>query len=218
MFDPKGLRDRYAALEQWHGTWVAFWTETAPFDKVKGEMEVWKKGEIEEQVLRQEEATILSPDSEDHTEAASPAGPLLYQIDQHSLSTISSLDLRVDPAVSGPMTKQEEKAIKKQAKVDKKERDRKSSSLGEGDRSHTEAELTASQKHQKSQSPHHFVVRPFREPSGFKHRWQQVKIRGAKDEVEAHCGLFIRDINLEYDHFVQRVAEITKGWVDNLVT
>ncbi|KAF8513260.1 hypothetical protein BU17DRAFT_77225 [Hysterangium stoloniferum] len=43
--------------------------------------------------------------------------------------------------------------------------------------------------------------------------WESVRIHGAKDEVEAHCGLFVRNLNWEYDAFVKRTADVVKGWV-----
>jgi len=67
-----------------------------------------------------------------------------------------------------------------------------------------------SDKHDK-EKPHHFVVTPHR-----KDRWEAVEIRGAKDEVEAHCGLFIKDLNLEYDDFVKRVAVTVTEWAEKL--
>ena len=43
--------------------------------------------------------------------------------------------------------------------------------------------------------------------------WERVRILGAGDEVQAHCGLFIRDMNTEYDALVERVARKLEGWV-----
>jgi hypothetical protein len=34
-----------------------------------------------------------------------------------------------------------------------------------------------------------------------------------EDEVAAHCGLFIRAQNLDYDRFVERVGNVVKSWV-----
>lgn len=45
------------------------------------------------------------------------------------------------------------------------------------------------------------------------HNWELVRIPGAEDEVQAHCGLFIRQLNTEYELFVQRVAGRVGEWV-----
>lgn len=58
------------------------------------------------------------------------------------------------------------------------------------------------------ESHHHFVVIP-RE----KDRWERIIIHGARDEVEAHIGLFRRDLNWEYDAFVIRTADILSQWI-----
>lgn len=39
-----------------------------------------------------------------------------------------------------------------------------------------------------------------------------VEIAGVDDEVQAHCGIFIRAQNLEYDAFVERVGKVVIGW------
>lgn len=36
--------------------------------------------------------------------------------------------------------------------------------------------------------------------------WEKVIIRGVEDEVAAHCGIFIREQNLDYDGFLGRVG------------
>ncbi|GJJ14819.1 hypothetical protein Clacol_009087 [Clathrus columnatus] len=55
---------------------------------------------------------------------------------------------------------------------------------------------------------HHFVVTP-REKSN----WERIVIHGAKDEVQAHIGLFRRDLNWEYDAFVKRAAYVLSRWI-----
>jgi hypothetical protein len=47
-------------------------------------------------------------------------------------------------------------------------------------------------------------------------KWEKVVIDGADDEVAAHCGLFIREQNLEYDAFVERVGTRILGWIRDM--
>ncbi|KLO10321.1 hypothetical protein SCHPADRAFT_906969 [Schizopora paradoxa] len=57
--------------------------------------------------------------------------------------------------------------------------------------------------------PRHFIVLPGKEA---RDSWEKVKIRHAEDEVQAHCGLFIRKLNDEYDFLVSRVAGLIDYW------
>ena len=209
IFDPKGLRDRYAALERWPGRWVAFWTETVPHDKEAHETQRQETAALEVGVRADTQGGSSSP--ERIAEVVSTMS-LSSQLTQSSLSISPSFELEADTPLSGSMTEAEDKSAHRQAMNEPKKHDKEL----KADQRHREAGLKAMQKERKPNSPHHFVVRPFREPSGMKHRWEKVKIRGAKDEVEAHCGLFIRDINPAYDDFVRRVAEIAKEWVDTV--
>ncbi|PVG01563.1 hypothetical protein CPB86DRAFT_79377 [Serendipita vermifera] len=59
----------------------------------------------------------------------------------------------------------------------------------------------------------HFITLPGKYHVAHRRRWLKVRIEGVEDEVAAHCGLFIRSQNLEYDAFVARVGELVKGWV-----
>ena len=206
MFDPKGLRDRYAALERWDGDWIAFWTVTVPRDSEGREKHVAHNGDMEWD-LNADTASVGNV-----LEVASATNSF-SQISIHSQSSISSLEVTGKAAVSGPRTKSEDKAMKKQAKVDQKLHDKELKSLAKADRNHCKSDLKGLMKQLNTQSPHHFVLRP-----SSAQRWEQIKIHGAKDEVEAHCSLFLRDVNLEYDGFIRRVAEVTKGWIDKLTT
>lgn len=68
-----------------------------------------------------------------------------------------------------------------------------------------------SKKKTKSKSPQHFIVLPwFLSP-----HWVMVPVEKAHDEVAAHCGLFFRDQNLEYDAFVAKVGDIVLKWCNN---
>jgi len=61
---------------------------------------------------------------------------------------------------------------------------------------------------------HHFVVLPNgigRNLGGWD-KWENVIIRGVKDEVAAHTGLFIPEQNLDYDDLVERVGTKVLSW------
>ena len=60
----------------------------------------------------------------------------------------------------------------------------------------------------------HFVVLPtgLGRVFGGWENWEQVSILGVTDEVEAHTGLFIPQRNLDYAHFVDRVADRVLDW------
>ncbi|CAG8562342.1 6804_t:CDS:2 [Acaulospora colombiana] len=60
---------------------------------------------------------------------------------------------------------------------------------------------------------YHFITLPGKYHGGNRRRWLKVRIEGVEDEVAAHCGLFIRNQNLQYDAFVARVGELVKSWV-----
>jgi len=57
-------------------------------------------------------------------------------------------------------------------------------------------------KADEEQTPRHFIVLPSRPTK----EWPRVPIEGADDEVEAHCGLFFKDTNYDYDGFVDTVS------------
>lgn len=65
----------------------------------------------------------------------------------------------------------------------------------------------------KKRPPRHFIVLPGKE---VRDSWESVKIRHAEDEVQAHCGLFIRKLNDEYDFLVSRVAGLIDYWCKDL--
>lgn len=67
-----------------------------------------------------------------------------------------------------------------------------------------------------TQSPdaaHHFITLPSSSHEQSRRRWLKVKIAGVNDEVAAHCGIFIRGQNLEYEAFVDRVGALVESWV-----
>ena len=85
-------------------------------------------------------------------------------------------------------------------------------------------ERDAERDAKKPRPARHFIVLPhFRDVRsnswhfGSGENWECIQISNASDEVEAHCGLFIRDLNPNYDLLLNRVADIVEGWCSNLV-
>jgi len=87
-----------------------------------------------------------------------------------------------------------------------------------GSREQREAYVKSEEKRSKARPGHHFVVLPtgFGEVLGGAKKWEKVLIEGAEDEVAAHCGLFIRDRNLDYDGLLERVGRRIFGWCEGL--
>ena len=87
-----------------------------------------------------------------------------------------------------------------------------------GSREQREAYVKSEEKKSKARPGHHFVILPtgLGEVLGGATKWEKVVIEGAADEVEAHCGLFIQDRNLDYDELVKRVGRRIFGWCEEL--
>ena len=83
-------------------------------------------------------------------------------------------------------------------------------------REQREAYVKSEERKSKARPGHHFVVLPsgLGEVLGGANRWENVLIKGAEDEVAAHCGMFIRDRNLDYDGLVERVGRRILGWCE----
>ena len=99
--------------------------------------------------------------------------------------------------------KEEQEQEKERAKREKeltKQREAKQKELAKRDKSGKEGK-------QRDKS-YHFVVLPtgLGQILGGAEHWESVPIAGVDDEVAAHCGLFIRGQNLDYDGLVERVG------------
>jgi hypothetical protein len=66
--------------------------------------------------------------------------------------------------------------------------------------------------------PRHFIVLPtgLGRTLGGSNKWESVVIGGVQDEVAAHCGLFIRTQNLDYDGFVENVGKRVLAWCETI--
>lgn len=75
-------------------------------------------------------------------------------------------------------------------------------------------------KERKIKGGRHFIILPtgLGRKFGGEGNWQKVVIGGVDDEVAAHCGLFIRGQNLDYDGLVDRVGQRILDWCGRLQT
>lgn len=74
-------------------------------------------------------------------------------------------------------------------------------------------------KAKKCVSPsRHFIVLPtgLGRRLGGSGKWECVTIGGVHDEVAAHCGIFIRSQNRDYDGFVERVGKKVLAWCETV--
>lgn len=99
--------------------------------------------------------------------------------------------------------KEEERKVKEAAKQAKREEKERQKALEAAEKRSREAD--------KVDSPHHFIVLPRK---GTDQQWICVPVAGADSEVTAHCGLFFRDENLEYDRFMEDVGKVVRSFWD----
>lgn len=76
---------------------------------------------------------------------------------------------------------------------------------------------SSSSKSSKDKKKNPATSQSVRLSPGTTSNWELVCIPGAEDEVQAHCGLFIRKFNTEYEALVERVATKIEGWVHERV-
>lgn len=114
-----------------------------------------------------------------------------------------------------PPEESEEEAQKKRAKL-KKSKEAQAKGVEEEDR-----ELEKEKGHHFNMLPSSSVfvqagrnVFPGRVSNDPLDSWPRVIISGAGDEVEAHCGLFMPKMNLDYDGFVRTVGQGILGWCE----
>ncbi|KAG8943392.1 hypothetical protein FRC00_011199 [Tulasnella sp. 408] len=76
-----------------------------------------------------------------------------------------------------------------------------------------ETALAANEDAEKEKvgKPRHFIITP-REHEPSRRHWEKVDVAGCPSEVDAHCGIFFREKNWDYDGFVERVGK----WVQDL--
>ncbi|KAG8996330.1 hypothetical protein FRB90_012762 [Tulasnella sp. 427] len=108
----------------------------------------------------------------------------------------------------------EQKAAKAAAKEEEKKAKEQRNVLRKQNKAEQkEKEQLAKQEAEKEKigPPRHFIITPPETPMTRPH-WERVAVAGAASEVDAHCGIFFREKNWDYDQFVEKVAK----WVQEL--
>jgi hypothetical protein len=209
MFDPTGLRDRYKLLVAWQGgLWVNYWTQTAPRPKSRGGTDIENR---EEQVLANDVGLLANGVAPSTSTPASPSPT-------HSSGDPPDVVAEPDTTKHGPLTKSEakvaDKTAQKSAKAEEKQRQK-----AEKDRQKQLKKLQKQHEANNELKPgRHFIVLPtgLGQVLGGGEKWEKVTIAGVEDEVAAHCGLFIKGQNLEYEAFVDRVGKRVLQWCEQM--
>lgn len=185
MFDPNGLRRRYRLLDEWNGRWINYWTETVPEHGATPSSE---------QNVSEEHSLLLSRTADIPIfEDASLSTP--RSAHERSLVTTDS-----DAVLSDEGKKEAERRYAKEIKDEKKA---------------LEKQKKLEKKHKELRPARHFIILPLDlsfGTVGAGEHWEKVRMAGVEDEVGAHCGLFIKDQNVEYDALVKRVGGLISGW------
>jgi hypothetical protein len=215
MFDPAELWERYNKLERWNGAWVNFWTETVGNGETNEEaggtqdgkwIERWSTGDGRTLVVGGREGAVSqSVRIEDEFERA--------------MKKAAEKERRRRDKEESTRKKAEEKL---RLKAEKQERERlereREKAIKEGREPPPEISLKSADSSPASEqkppsndrvNPQHFITLPWTS----KDRWLRVKVAGVEDEVAAHCGIFIRSQNLQYEDFVARVGRVVLGWL-----
>lgn len=141
---------------------------------------------------------------------------LVKQQKKEEAQAVKAAD-KEEKAVAKAESKAEEKKAKEERNVLKKQAtaDQKEAALAakEAALAAKEAALAAKEEAEKDKpcTPRHFIITP-RDRAASRTRWEKVAVAGSPSEVDAHCGIFFREKNWEYDGFVERVAQ----WVQEL--
>ena len=205
MFDPLGLKTRYAHLVEWRGgLWVNYWTQTVPRHVQNNQLASGQGSHITMQtsteMLLDNDSALLVNDmvssgvgdkhtapegtNEDEDELSQSSNSLSHSPSSQSLGTATS---QTTPQDIAKQTKQTGK-----------------SKLNE--------------KNKQEKKGKHFIVLPkgLGLALGGIEKWERVIIGGVDDEVSAHTGLFKPDQNLGYEDLVERVEARILGWCESL--
>jgi len=215
MFDYSELWERYNKLERWNGAWVNFWTETVGQDESIGENAGAQDGKwVERWSTSDGRALVVGG----RGGAVSPS-VIIEDEFERAMKKATEKERKKRDKEESVRRKKEEKL---QLKAEKQERERlqmeRETAIREGrepppeirtkptDSSPSSEQMSSSNDRR---SPQHFITLPW----SSKDRWLKVKVNGVEDEVAAHCGLFIRSQNPQYDDFVARVGRVVLGWL-----
>ncbi|KAJ7766350.1 hypothetical protein DFH07DRAFT_352200 [Mycena maculata] len=235
MFDPSGLKERYARLVAWpSGLWINYWTQTSQRPPKEGEHA--KKMDKEEEeadndvALLQTGMTSMST-VESYATAETSLSPApsfsapSFASTATSQSTASASTIPSPVSPTSTSTSSDAKALARAADKERKAEEKERRGLEKA----REKELKTIQKQRvkeekvekarsKGKHGHHFIVLPtgLGQILGGSEKWEKVVIGGVDDEVAAHTGLFIRGQNLDYEGLVERVGKRVLGWCETI--
>ncbi|KAJ7742599.1 hypothetical protein B0H16DRAFT_1563091 [Mycena metata] len=232
MFDPSGLKERYARLVAWpDGLWVNYWTQTPPRepkDNAEKKLDSAAEEADNDVALLQTGMTSMSTVESYATAetSRSPLSPTLSSLSPSTASAASTLASPLSPtspaspaspSATSPTSPSDAKALAKAAKAEEKER-RALEKTRAKELKKIQKQRAKEEKAQKGRPGHHFIVLPtgLGQILGGGDKWESVIIGGVEDEVAAHTGLFIRGQNLDYEALVQRVGRRVLGWCEVL--
>lgn len=212
MFDYSELWERYNKLERWNGAWVNFWTEAIEHGQTNAE----NGGAQDDKWVETYDGRALVVGRRDGTVSASVVIENEFERamkkatekerkkrekeESKRRDKEEKLRLKAEKEEQERLKLEEEKAIKEGREPPPEIRTKPSEPSSSG--------VQTSTSHDKANSLH-FITLPW----SSKDRWLKVKVTGVDDEVAAHCGLFIRSQNLQYDDFVARVGRVVLGWL-----
>lgn len=205
MFEPRELIQRYKVLEEWNMPWVNYWTVTIERTVMEDPMD--------------EKPTHVDSSGKDFSRVESPV-PVgnyasigeLYE-DLESAGRGEPSDRTGSSQISHSSDASEH--LKPPDGFVRTSSNSSQQSIEQGkDSKHDTGDSGRSAPKPKVTKPHHFITTP----SHHLHarsvdKWEKVPVRGVKDEVAAHCGIFILSQNLDYTEFVENVATKVIGWV-----
>lgn len=215
MFDYTDLWERYNKLERWDGAWVNFWTETVGQGGTNEENGGTQDGEwVERWSTSDGRALVVGR----RGRAVSPSVVIEDEFERAMKKATEKERKRKEKEELIRKEKEEKLRLKAEKEEQERLRLEKEKAIKEGREVPPEIRIKPMDSPPPSGStptddcragPQHFITLPW----SSKERWLKVKVRGVEDEVAAHCGLFIRSQNLEYDDFVARVGRVVLGWL-----
>jgi len=215
MFDYRDLWERYNKLQQWNGAWVNFWTETPGDGGTNEESGGTQDGKWTERWSTDNGHPLVVGRRE---RAVSPSVVIEDEFERAMKKATEKERKRREKEESKRREKEEKLRLKAEKEEQERRRVEMENAIREGQEVTPEISIKPADSPPPSgqtstdngrEGPQHFITLPW----SSKERWLKVKITGVEDEVAAHCGLFIRTQNLEYDDFVARVGRVVLGWL-----
>lgn len=217
MFDPSGLKDRYSRLVAWQGgVWVNYWTQTVPKLKIEETLDPVTDDLVEQKEVVDNDTDFLRNGITAEDENMTGAAIIPFEP-----PTPPALPPRSSPPVLGALTKSEADAAAKAERQSAKDLEKERKKAEKNREKALKKEQADAKKAMKAAQPkpgRHFIVLPtgLSQMLGGGENWEKVMISGVEDEVAAHCGLFIRGQNEDYDGLVERVGKKVLAWCETL--